>query len=392
MDDQWDRAPPLRPDTCKVAAESAFDLNRSNHAGVHRCLDCDRPRDPGTHLGWNVSKFVVEKVANIGGVDLPQLSKFVDRVRLCGLQEESSDFCAAPHQSGGACRDSSIYGHHQLICCEDKRSRSGPRPERSVSGILFPRRIVRYAVANNISTTGWGSLSRRPVLHAASAPRMLSDMHGAEEFSRDAERPATVEACMPAWCGSSQSCSSSARGNGSLAIWTPILQGGCPYDGRMESCSSPRTGVKSLNMAGTHSTTQTSVTRRKAPAATEVQSPLRTVRLKRGFTQEELARLAGMHRNSIRKLEKGTTREVTFDNAKALAEALKTSVTDLGLRVRAAVEARSVRFRRLTPEQRQIVDELLSLPPEDYTLIRDAIERLRVKKRNRPSRGARGDE
>lgn len=102
--------------------------------------------------------------------------------------------------------------------------------------------------------------------------------------------------------------------------------------------------------------------------------------------------MAGMHRNSIRKLEKGTTREVTFDNAKALAEALKTSVTDLGLRVRAAVEARSVRFRRLTPEQRQIVDELLSLPPEDYTLIRDAIERLRVKKRNRPSRGARGDE
>lgn len=143
-------------------------------------------------------------------------------------------------------------------------------------------------------------------------------------------------------------------------------------------------------MAGAHSTTQTTVTRRKAPAATEVQSRLRTVRLKRGFTQQELATLAGMHRNSIRKLENGTTREVTFDNAKALADVLKTSVTDLGLRVRAAVEARSIRFRRLTPEQRQIVDELLSLPPEDYTLIRDAIESLRVKTPKRRSRGARG--
>jgi hypothetical protein len=99
-----------------------------------------------------------------------------------------------------------------------------------------------------------------------------------------------------------------------------------------------------------------------------------------------------MHRNSIRKLENGTTREVTSDNATALAKALKTPVGDLGLRVRGAAQARSIRIRRLTPEQRQIVDELLSLPPEDYALIRGAIEKLRVKRPKKRSRGVRGDE
>ena len=95
-----------------------------------------------------------------------------------------------------------------------------------------------------------------------------------------------------------------------------------------------------------------------------------------------------MHRNSIRKLENGITQEVTSENATALAAALKTSVLDLELRVRAAAEARSIRIRKLTPEQRQIVDELLSLPPDDYVLIRGAIEKLR-KRVKRRARGAR---
>jgi transcriptional regulator with XRE-family HTH domain len=128
---------------------------------------------------------------------------------------------------------------------------------------------------------------------------------------------------------------------------------------------------------------------KKGSTATERESRLREMRLHCGLTQTELARRARMHRNSIARLENGTTREVTSENAGALAAVLKTSAAELGLRVRAGGEAPSVRFRRLSAEQRQIVDELLSLPPEDYALIRDAIERLRRKQTKTPRGGVR---
>lgn len=142
-------------------------------------------------------------------------------------------------------------------------------------------------------------------------------------------------------------------------------------------------------MAVSPPTSERIASKRPKPAVAEPQSPVRTARVERNLTQQEVADLAGLHRNSIVKLENGTTKEVTSDNAIALARVLKTSIADLGLRVRAATEARSVRFRRLTPEQRQIVDELLSLPPEDFGVIRGAIERLRLKRKKKPAREAR---
>ena len=157
-----------------------------------------------------------------------------------------------------------------------------------------------------------------------------------------------------------------------------------------EGLRSPHMERKIVDSMGTSSSVsdKSRSKRAKQKAVTsEPQSKLRTVRIKRGLTQIELAEQAGMHRNSILKLENGTTREVTAEHANALAEALKTSVEDLGLRVRAAVEARSIRFRRLSPEQRQIVDEVLSLSPEEYTVIRGAIERLRKKRDEKPRPG-----
>ena len=123
-----------------------------------------------------------------------------------------------------------------------------------------------------------------------------------------------------------------------------------------------------------------STSRQPAPP----QSQLRTIRIKRGLTQIELGGLAGMHRNTIRKLETGTTREVTAAHAEALAAALKTPVADLGLRVRAVTEARSIRIRQLSPEQRLMIDEVLSLPPEAYPLLRAAIEQVRRKLAKKP--------
>jgi transcriptional regulator with XRE-family HTH domain len=131
--------------------------------------------------------------------------------------------------------------------------------------------------------------------------------------------------------------------------------------------------------------------RSKTGSATESQSQLRIHRIRRGLSQAALAKLAGMHRHSIRKIENGTTQEVTFENASALAAALKTSIAQLEIRVlpAAAARARAIQIRRLTPDQRQLVNELLSLPPEDYVLIRGAIERLRKKRTNQGSRGTR---
>lgn len=106
-------------------------------------------------------------------------------------------------------------------------------------------------------------------------------------------------------------------------------------------------------------------------------SPVRILRIKKGLTQLELARRAGMHRNSIRKLENGTTREVTADHANGLSEALKTPIADLGLRVRASGPPRSIRIRQLSPEQRELIDEVLSLDPEDYEVVLAALRELR---------------
>ena len=114
-------------------------------------------------------------------------------------------------------------------------------------------------------------------------------------------------------------------------------------------------------------------------------SRLRELREEKDFTQEELAERAGMHRNSIYNLEKGISREITAENATALASALRVRPHDLGLAIRTEGVPRSVGFRRLTPEQRQLIDELMSLSPREYEVIREALDRLRAKKRRRKS-------
>ena len=106
-------------------------------------------------------------------------------------------------------------------------------------------------------------------------------------------------------------------------------------------------------------------------------SRLRELRIRAGFTQAELAERAGLHRNSIKNIEHGATREVTPENAEALAQALETTVDDLGVRVKSAGPPPSIRMRQLTADQRALIDELLNLPPEDFDFVRDAIELLR---------------
>jgi transcriptional regulator with XRE-family HTH domain len=107
-------------------------------------------------------------------------------------------------------------------------------------------------------------------------------------------------------------------------------------------------------------------------------SRLRQERIRRGLTQTKLAELAHMHRNSIKNLENGTTRQVTAVNAAAIARALKSTIEDLGLRVRSAAIAPSIRLRKLTPEQRALVQDILALSEEQYRKVRAAVQRIRT--------------
>lgn len=109
-------------------------------------------------------------------------------------------------------------------------------------------------------------------------------------------------------------------------------------------------------------------------------SRLRQMRIRRGFTQAQLAQLANMHRNSIKNLETGVTREVTAGNAAAIANALNASVEDLGLRVRSSDVPPSIRMRQLTPEQRELLHDIFSLTEEQYAALRTVLARIKRKK------------
>lgn len=108
-------------------------------------------------------------------------------------------------------------------------------------------------------------------------------------------------------------------------------------------------------------------------------SRLRQARVRKGLSRSQLAEMAGVHPNSIKNLENGTTREVTAENAAAIAEALETSVEALGLRVRSASLAPSIRLRQLSPEQRDLVNDILSLSEAQYAKLRAALERIRAR-------------
>lgn len=92
-----------------------------------------------------------------------------------------------------------------------------------------------------------------------------------------------------------------------------------------------------------------------------------------------------MHRNAISNLERGISKEVSSEHALAIAAALRVEPRDLGLAIRAA-PARSVRFRQLSPEQRQLVDEVMAVPAEHLDTIRAALEHVRQLKDRRKRR------
>ncbi|HEV7922833.1 MAG TPA: helix-turn-helix transcriptional regulator [Thermoanaerobaculia bacterium] len=105
-------------------------------------------------------------------------------------------------------------------------------------------------------------------------------------------------------------------------------------------------------------------------------SAFRATRVRRGLTQAQVAERARVHVNTIRKIENGTTREVTKQNAAHFSRILRASIEELGLKVRQPVP-RSIRVRQLSVEQRELLDDILSLPAATLAAVREAVRAIR---------------
>lgn len=95
--------------------------------------------------------------------------------------------------------------------------------------------------------------------------------------------------------------------------------------------------------------------------------------MRRGLTQEELAARVGRHVTTISNLE--GDRFSSRSTVEAVARELKTTPEALGFRFR-----RPLKPSDLTAEQRDLLDELLALPPDEYAAVRDVLAKLRERK------------
>jgi transcriptional regulator with XRE-family HTH domain len=128
--------------------------------------------------------------------------------------------------------------------------------------------------------------------------------------------------------------------------------------------------------------------RRKTDRKRDDGSPLKALRMAQGLSIRELAKKAGLHRNTLGKLENGYTREVSGATASALSAALKVRPSELGVKIRDGETAPSVRFRQLPRELRDIVADVISVAPEDYDVIRNALEEIRSRRARDHGKGA----
>lgn len=105
---------------------------------------------------------------------------------------------------------------------------------------------------------------------------------------------------------------------------------------------------------------------------------MRAARLRAELTQEELAARADKHVNTIANLEDDTTpARLTargWQTVADVARALKTTPEALGYRRRRRVEAKA-----LTPEQREVIEDILALPKEDLAAVREMLREIEAR-------------
>lgn len=102
---------------------------------------------------------------------------------------------------------------------------------------------------------------------------------------------------------------------------------------------------------------------------------VRAARIRANLTQQDLAARSGKHVNTVANLEDDVLGpRVTargWETVSAIAEVLGTTPAALGYR-----RKHRVRARELTAEQRDIIEDILSLPKEDLAAIREILRQF----------------
>lgn len=102
-------------------------------------------------------------------------------------------------------------------------------------------------------------------------------------------------------------------------------------------------------------------------------------RVRAGFTQQELADRAGCTRNTIANVEGNKTR--SRRTIQAVAQALNTTPEALGYRFKSPLRARD-----LTSQQREFIEEVLGLSPEEQERVFEVVSAMRRgRRRGRPT-------
>lgn len=106
---------------------------------------------------------------------------------------------------------------------------------------------------------------------------------------------------------------------------------------------------------------------------------VRAARLRANLTQQELADRADKHVNTIANLEDGTTPVLLtargWRTVEDVARVLNTTGEALGYRLK-----RPVRTGTLTPEQREVIEEILALPSDDFEAVRRMLREIEAKR------------
>lgn len=118
------------------------------------------------------------------------------------------------------------------------------------------------------------------------------------------------------------------------------------------------------------------------PKRSVIGDAVRTLRVKRSLTQQQLADRAGVSMSWVARVETGEILSPHPGTVEKIAEALGVTPADidpdaLGIIVSAAAK---------TPEQRAAVRELLSLSAEELSLAREVIAKMRGRKKKGPQR------